>query len=116
MAGHPRWTFHFTPTSASWLNAVETFFSKLTRQRFRFSALAVTTAAIVPLLPGRAVYRGLFEIVNGENGSGLYQGLGTLLGAVGVGMGLAAGVSLGTYAARLATQTAYTLADRLTRS
>ena len=20
---HPRWTFHFTPTSSSWLNAVE---------------------------------------------------------------------------------------------
>ena len=20
---HPRWTFHFTPTSVSWLNAVE---------------------------------------------------------------------------------------------
>src|SRR3954465_9915671 len=32
---HPRWTFHFTPTSCSWLNAVETFFSKLTRQRLR---------------------------------------------------------------------------------
>jgi uncharacterized membrane protein YjjP (DUF1212 family) len=92
------------------------FGTQLTRQRFRFSALAVTTAAIVPLLPGRAVYRGLFEIVNGENGSGLYQGLGTLLGAVGVGMGLAAGVSLGTYAARFATQTSHTLADRLTRS
>jgi hypothetical protein len=27
---HPRWTFHFTPTSASWLNAVEGFFSALT--------------------------------------------------------------------------------------
>ena len=92
------------------------FGTQLMRQRIRFSALAVTTAAIVPLLPGRAVYRGLFEIVSGENGSGLYQGLGTLLGAVGVGMGLAAGVSLGTYAARLATQTARTLADRLTRS
>ena len=26
---HPRWTFHFT-TSASWLNAVENFFSKMT--------------------------------------------------------------------------------------
>ena len=25
--------FHFTPTSASWLNAVESFFSKMTRQR-----------------------------------------------------------------------------------
>jgi transposase/transposase-like protein len=32
---HPRWTFHFTPTSASWLNAVENFFSTLTRQRIR---------------------------------------------------------------------------------
>jgi transposase len=30
---HPRWTFHFTPTSASWLNAVEGFFAKLTRRR-----------------------------------------------------------------------------------
>jgi hypothetical protein len=32
LARHPRWTFHFTPTSASWLNAVENFFSKMTRQ------------------------------------------------------------------------------------
>ena len=30
---HPRWTFHFTPTSCSWLNAVEGFFAKLTRRR-----------------------------------------------------------------------------------
>ena len=28
-----RWTFHFTPKSGSWLNAVEGFFAKLTRQR-----------------------------------------------------------------------------------
>jgi transposase len=27
---HPRWTFLFTPNSASWLNAVEGFFSALT--------------------------------------------------------------------------------------
>jgi transposase len=33
LARHPRWTFHFTPTSASWLNAVEVFFAKLTRRR-----------------------------------------------------------------------------------
>lgn len=26
---HPRWTFHFTPISSSWLNAVEGFFAKL---------------------------------------------------------------------------------------
>ena len=33
LADHPRWTFHFTPTSASWLNAVEGFFSAITRRR-----------------------------------------------------------------------------------
>jgi hypothetical protein len=30
-----RWTFHLTPTSASWLNAVEGFFAKLTRRRLK---------------------------------------------------------------------------------
>ena len=35
LAHHPRWTFHFTPTSASWLNAVEGFFAKLTRRRLK---------------------------------------------------------------------------------
>ena len=32
---HPRWTFHFTPTSCSWLNAVEGFFAKLSRRRLK---------------------------------------------------------------------------------
>jgi transposase len=35
LARHRRWSFHFTPTSASWLNAVETFFAKLTRRRLQ---------------------------------------------------------------------------------
>jgi DDE superfamily endonuclease/Homeodomain-like domain len=35
LARHPRWVFHFTPTSGSWLNAVENFFSALSRQRLR---------------------------------------------------------------------------------
>ena len=49
LARHPRWTFHFTPTSASWLNAVETFFSTMTRQRIRrgvFRSIADLQAAI----------------------------------------------------------------------
>jgi transposase len=29
---HPRFTLHFTPTSASWLNAVESWFARLERQ------------------------------------------------------------------------------------
>jgi transposase len=35
LARHPRWTFHFTPTSCSWLNAVEGFFAKLTKRRLK---------------------------------------------------------------------------------
>lgn len=32
LEAHPRFHFHFTPTSASWLNAVETWFSQLERR------------------------------------------------------------------------------------
>jgi len=35
LARHPRFTFHFTPTSASWVNAVEGFFAKLAKQRLK---------------------------------------------------------------------------------
>ncbi len=45
----PDWTFHFTPTSASWMNAVEGFFSKLSRQRLKdavFDSLDECIAAI----------------------------------------------------------------------
>ncbi len=49
LARHPRWTFHFTPTSCSWLNAVKTFFAKLTRRRLRrgtFHSLVALQEAI----------------------------------------------------------------------
>jgi transposase len=49
LARHPRWTFHFTPTSGSWLNAVENFFSSLTRKRIRrgsFHSIVDLQAAI----------------------------------------------------------------------
>jgi transposase len=49
LARHPRWVFHFTPTSGSWLNAVETFFSALTRRRLRrgvFRSIVDLQAAI----------------------------------------------------------------------
>jgi len=32
---HPRFQFHFTPTSASWMNQIETWFGILTRQAIR---------------------------------------------------------------------------------
>ncbi|MGH7564493.1 MAG: transposase, partial [Gemmatimonadota bacterium] len=41
LARHPRVTFHFVPTSASWLNLVERFFSELTTRQLK--RLAVTS-------------------------------------------------------------------------
>ncbi len=46
---HERFTFHFTPTSCSWVNAVEGFFVKLTKRRLRlgvFHSVADLQAAI----------------------------------------------------------------------
>ena len=38
LAEHPRWTFHFTPTSCSWMSAVEGFFGKLASCRLQRGA------------------------------------------------------------------------------
>src|SRR5271154_2740237 len=35
---HPRFVFHYTPTSASWINAVEGFFAKFTKRRLKRGA------------------------------------------------------------------------------
>jgi transposase len=46
---HPRFIFHFTPKSCSWLNAVETLFSRLTRRRLKrgvFRSIVELQAAI----------------------------------------------------------------------
>ena len=46
---HRRFVFHFTPTSCSWLNAVEGFFAKLTRRRLQrgvFRSIVELQAAI----------------------------------------------------------------------
>jgi transposase len=49
LADHPRITLHFTPTSASWLNLVEVFFSIIDRQALRrgdFTSVEALTGAI----------------------------------------------------------------------
>ncbi len=49
LARHRRFTFHFTPTSCSWANAVEGLFAKLTRQRLKrgvFKSIVELQAAI----------------------------------------------------------------------
>ena len=49
LAKHPRFTVHFTPTSASWLNMVERFFRDISENRLRrgvFTSVPELTAAI----------------------------------------------------------------------
>ena len=49
LAAHPRFKLHFTPTGSSWLNLVESWFSKLTQQRLRrgvFCSVQELVAAI----------------------------------------------------------------------
>jgi transposase len=46
---HPRFTFHFTPTSSSWLNLVERWFAELTNRMLRRSAHRSVKALTVDL-------------------------------------------------------------------
>jgi transposase len=55
LARNPRITLHFTPTSGSWLNLVEIFFSIITRQAIRrgtFTSVADLIAAIRGFIDG----------------------------------------------------------------
>ena len=52
---HERFVFHFTPTSCSWLNAVEGFFARLSRRRLKrgvFRSVVDLQAAINRFLAG----------------------------------------------------------------
>jgi transposase len=46
---HPRFTFHFTPTSSSWLNLVERWFAELTNRKLRRSAHRSTKDLVADL-------------------------------------------------------------------
>jgi uncharacterized membrane protein YjjB (DUF3815 family) len=66
-------------------------------QRLRVPPLLVPVCGIVPLLPGLAIYHGLFAIVvEGD----LEDGVGVLVRAAALGFALAAGVTLGEYLGR----------------
>lgn len=57
LARHPRGTFHFVPTSCSWLNAVEGFFAKLTRRRLSIGATGAARLQAVSQRPALGVAR-----------------------------------------------------------
>jgi len=66
--------------------------------RLHVPSVAITTAAILPLVPGAAVFRGLLSVVeSGSDPTVLLAGFGTLAAAATVGISLAVGASLGIY-------------------
>ncbi|MCL3862390.1 threonine/serine exporter ThrE family protein [Actinotalea sp. K2] len=74
------------------------FLAEYAGPRLRVPPLVISVCGIVPLLPGLAIYRGLYDLVNEPTG-GLGPGAAGLLGAAMVGLGLAGGVTLGEYLA-----------------
>jgi uncharacterized membrane protein YjjB (DUF3815 family) len=86
------------PVVASGIAAVAIgFCGELLTERLRIPPLLVAVCGIVPLLPGLAIYQGLFAIVVDADIQG---GLGALVGAAAVGLALASGVTLGEYLGR----------------
>jgi uncharacterized membrane protein YjjP (DUF1212 family) len=86
------------PAVAGGLAAVVVgFCGAVLTERLRVPPLLVPVCGIVPLLPGLAIYHGLFSIVVGND---LQNGAGFLVRAGAVGLALAAGVTLGEYLGR----------------
>ncbi|SDC72755.1 Uncharacterized membrane protein YjjP, DUF1212 family [Geodermatophilus telluris] len=105
LAGALAWTTSWAagqvgagPALASGVAAVVLgFCGEVLTERLRVPPLLVAVCGIVPLLPGLAVYHGLFTIVVDAR---IDEGLGALVGAAAVGLALAAGVTLGEYLGR----------------
>lgn len=107
-AGGLGWAAFVTATTAglgpagasAFAAAVVGVVAHVVAERWQVPSLVITTAGIVPLLPGLAVYRGLFQLVEQGPTQGLTPGLSSLFGAAATGIGLAAGISLGAFAGR----------------
>lgn len=73
------------------------FCGEVLTHRLRIPPQLVAVCGIVPLLPGLAIYHGLFTVVVDADTDG---GLAALVGALAIGLALAAGVTLGGYLGR----------------
>ena len=70
-------------------------------RRTSVPGFGLITAALLPLVPGLALYRGLLQLVGTTPGAAdAATGSATLLHALGVAVGIGAGASLGVYLGR----------------
>ncbi|WP_241901562.1 threonine/serine ThrE exporter family protein [Nocardioides houyundeii] len=80
--------------------------------RVRVPPLVVVVPAIVPLLPGLSIYRGL-SLMAADNGASTSAGLLAMVTAASVAIALASGVILGEYVAQPVKREARRLEQRL---
>jgi len=74
------------------------FVGVIAAYRLHVPVVAITTAAILPMVPGAAVFRGLLGVVeSGDDTRVMLEGFGTLAVAGVIGVSLAVGASLGIY-------------------
>lgn len=104
-----------TDLARPWASAVAATFvgtvSFALSARLRVPPLVVIVPAVVPMLPGLSVYRGLTLLV--EGGGNTSAGLLALMTAASVALALASGVILGEYVAQPLNRTAGRLETRL---
>jgi len=99
----------------TWPTAAAAFFVGLVSYtvagRLRVPPLVVVVPAVVPMLPGLAIYRGLSLLT--EGGAATSEGLLALITAASVALALASGVILGEYVAQPIKREAHRLESRL---
>ncbi|HLS92587.1 MAG TPA: threonine/serine exporter family protein [Microbacterium sp.] len=72
------------------------FVGSVVADRLTVPSIAVTTAAMIPMVPGSAVFRGLLGFVSADGDMALFmRAFDTLFSAAMIGIGLAAGATLG---------------------
>ena len=101
--------------SRAWATALAAFFIGLVSYavagRVRVPPLVVVVSAVVPMLPGLSIYRGLALL--GEGGNATSDGLLAMATAASVAIALASGVILGEYVAQPLKREAGKVEERL---
>jgi uncharacterized membrane protein YjjP (DUF1212 family) len=99
----------------AWPTALAAFFVGLVSftvsGRLRVPPLVVVVSAVVPMLPGLSIYRGLALMA--EGGTATSQGLLAMISAASIATALSAGVILGEYVAQPLKREAHRLESRL---
>jgi uncharacterized membrane protein YjjP (DUF1212 family) len=99
----------------AWPTAIAAFFIGLVSYtvagRLRVPPLVVVVSAVVPMLPGLSIYRGLALLA--EGGASTSNGLLAMVTAASVAIALASGVILGEYVAQPVRREAQKLESRL---